>query len=136
MERIRHAARVELLDRLPSIHEYVALCASVGWTPIAAGDRALEGSLAAVCAVDGANLVGMGRLVGDGAMYCFAVDVVVDPAYQRRGVGRAIMHRLELLAAERSLGPRLDLVAGSDVRAFYKRLGYEPLDSELMHKSL
>jgi hypothetical protein len=57
---------VDLVDRLPSTDEYVALCASVGWTPIDASDRALEGSLAAVCAVDGGNLVGMGRLVGDG----------------------------------------------------------------------
>ena len=127
---------MELLDRLPSTDEYVALCASVGWTPIAACDRALEGSLAAVCAVEGENVVGMGRLVGDGARYCFAVDVVVDPAYQRRGIGRAIVQRLELLAADRSLGPRLDLVAARDVRAFYERLGYEPLESELMRKLL
>ena len=133
---MRHAPRVELLDRLPSTDEYVALCASVGWTPIAASDRALEGSLAAVCAVERGNVVGMGRLVGDGAMYCFAVDVVVAPTYQGRGLGRAIMKRLEALAAERSLGPRLDLVAASDVRAFYERLGYDALDSELMRKSL
>ena len=133
---MRHAPRVDLVDRLPSTDEYVALCASVGWTPIDASDRALEGSLAAVCAVDGGNLVGMGRLVGDGAMYCFAVDVVVDPAYQRRGVGRAIMNRLELLAAARSLGPRHDLVAAAHVRAFYERVGYERLDSDLMRKSL
>ena len=127
---------VELVDRLPSADEYAALCAAVGWTTIDDSGRAIEGSLAGVCAVDGGDLVGMGRLVGDGAMYCFAVDVVVAPTFQRRGVGRAIVKRLENLAAEKSLGTRLDLVAAGDVRAFYERLGYERLDSDLMRKSL
>jgi hypothetical protein len=46
------------------------------------------------------------------------------------------MNRLELLAAARSLGPRLDLVAAAHVRAFYERLGYAPLDSDVMRKPL
>jgi ribosomal protein S18 acetylase RimI-like enzyme len=133
---MRDDPRVEVVARLPAPDDYVALCAAVGWTPSDASDRALEGSLAAVCAFDEGKLVGMGRLVGDGAMYCFAVDVVVAPTHQRRGVGRAVMQQLETLVVERSLAARLDLVAADDVRAFYERLGYEPLRSDLMRKSL
>jgi GNAT superfamily N-acetyltransferase len=120
------------------VEEYVELVRSVGWPASSAEecDRALEGSLAAVCAVDGGVAVGMGRLVGDGAVYCFAVDVVVHQRHRGRGTGRAIMARLEALAAARRLGTRVDLVAAPDVVPFYRRLGYELLHSELMRKTL
>jgi GNAT superfamily N-acetyltransferase len=129
---------VELVERVPTVQEYVELLRSVGWPSPSAEqcDRALEGSLAAVCAVDGGVAVGMGRLVGDGALYCFAVDVVVDPRHRARGTGRAIMERLEALAVARRLGTRVDLVAAPDVVSFYRRLGYEPRPSELMRKPL
>ena len=120
------------------MQEYVHLLRSVGWPSPSAEEceQALTGSLAAVCAVDGGVAVGMGRLIGDGAMYCFAVDVVVDQRHQSRGTGRAIMARLEALAVARRLGTRVDLVAAPDVVSFYSRLGYELRHSELMRKPL
>ena len=117
--------------------EYISLRSAVGWPSPAdeACERALLGSLAAVCAVDDGQVVGMGRLVGDSGIYCFVVDVVVDPHHQGRGIGLEIMEYLEAFANGRCLGKRLDLVAAPDVTAFYGRLGYTRLDSELMRKS-
>jgi GNAT superfamily N-acetyltransferase len=129
---------VELIERLPSPTEYVGLREAVGWSSPGAEEckRALRGSVASVCAVEGGELVGMGRLVGDAAMCCFAVDVVVAPAHRGKGVGAAIMNELEAIAARDALAERVDLVAAPDVVAFYRRLGYEPLPSELMRKAL
>ena len=129
---------VTLVERLPTAAEYVALLRSVGWASPSAEDcaAALEGSVASVCAVDKGVVVGMGRLVGDGRIYCFAVDVVVDPDAQGNGLGRAIMERLQSMAAKRRLGMRLDLVAAPDVVPFYQRLGYERLESDFMRKRL
>ena len=113
---------MELVERLPTVDEYVELLRRVGWTPPPVEDcrRALDGSLAAVCAVDELEtVVGIGRLVGDGRMYCFAVDVVVEPDAQGQGLGRGIMDALEGLATRRQLGTRIDLVAAPDVAPFY-----------------
>jgi GNAT superfamily N-acetyltransferase len=85
---------VELVERLPTADEYAELLRRVGWTPPPVEDchRALGGSLTAICAVDEREaVVGMGRLVGDGRIYCFAVDVVVDPDAQGQGIGQGIM---------------------------------------------
>ena len=64
-------------------------------------------------------------LVGGTAcrMYCFAVDVVVDPDAQGQGIGQGIMDALEALVTRRQFGTRLDLVAAPDVVPFYRRLG-------------
>lgn len=130
---------MDLVERLPTADEYVALLRRVGWSPPAVEDcdRGLAGSLTAICAVDERKaVVGMGRLVGDGRMYCFAVDVVVDPDAQSQGVGRQIMEALETVATRRQLGTRLDLVAAPEVVPFYRRLGYSRLPSDLMRKPL
>jgi GNAT superfamily N-acetyltransferase len=129
---------VELVERLPTVDEFVGLLRRVGWAPPPIEDcrRALAGSLAAVCAVEREAIVGMGRLVGDGRVYCFAVDVVVAPDAQGRGIGRDIVGALEALATRRGLATRIDLVAAPDVVPFYERLGYSRLPSDLMRKPL
>jgi len=130
---------VELVERLPTVDEYVELLRRVGWTspPVEDCQPALGGSLTAICAVDERKaVVGMGRLVGDGRMYCFAVDVVVDPDAQGQGIGQGIMDALEGLVTRRQFGTRLDLVAAPDVAPFYRRLGYSQLPSDLMRKPL
>jgi ribosomal protein S18 acetylase RimI-like enzyme len=47
-----------------------------------------EGSLAVVVALDGSQVIGMGRLVGDGVTYFYVQELAVLPAYQGRGIGR------------------------------------------------
>ena len=77
---------MELVERLPTAGEYVELLRRVGWTspPVEDCHRPLRGSLTAICAVDEREaVVGMGRLVGDGRMYCFAVDVVLNSQLAR-----------------------------------------------------
>ena len=81
---------VELVERLPTADEYVELLRqSAGRRPRSRTAIVPSGELTAICAVDERKaVVGMGRLVGDGRMYCFAVDVVVDPDAQDRGSAR------------------------------------------------
>jgi ribosomal protein S18 acetylase RimI-like enzyme len=44
---------------------------------------------------DGDRLVGAVRLLSDGYTWWVVTDIVVDPAYRRRGIGRTLMSRAE-----------------------------------------
>ena len=53
--------------------------------------------------------------------------VAIVPQYQRQGIGRAMMHALERLAADKGL-TRLEVHAAPDAVAFYKKLGWLLVD--------
>ena len=125
-------------ERFPTTEEYLGLRSSVDWVVPSRedGERSLEGSWAAVCAVDGERVVGMGRLISDGVFYFMAVDVVVDPAYQRRGVGSQIMRKLEEVVARAGGNRVVNLTATTNVADFYVNIGYRFAWSVFMEKKL
>lgn len=89
-------AAVELVERRPSVEEYRRLVAAVGWKArdVEAIAPALAGSLFAVGAEIEGNIVGMGRVIGDGGLHYYLTDVVVGPAHQHRGLGSRIVAAL------------------------------------------
>jgi GNAT superfamily N-acetyltransferase len=54
----------------------------------------LKNSVFAVTVKDGNETIGMGRIVGDKAIYFYIQDIVVHPAYQGKGIGGEIMNAL------------------------------------------
>ena len=52
-----------------------------------------QNSLYTVAAEEDNQVVGMGRLIGDG-MYYMIVDIVVQPAYQQMGIGSKILNMI------------------------------------------
>jgi GNAT superfamily N-acetyltransferase len=84
-------------DGLPTAPEYTAMRRHVGWSEVDpdAVARALTASLAGVVARDRAGeLVGMGRVVGDGGVYLYLQDVIVREPWRGRGLGTAITEAL------------------------------------------
>jgi GNAT superfamily N-acetyltransferase len=99
------------------------LFASVGWGGREPDDVrvAFSRSTFKAFAYDGEELVGLGRAIDDGKFYATIVDVVVQPAYQRRGVGRAIVEDLQSRLSGFLL---VTLTAAPEVQPFYARLGW------------
>lgn len=87
---------VTLSENSLDLEMYLSLRASVGWKLLkeSQAERALKNSLLTLTAYIGDEPVGMGRIVGDGAVICYIQDLVVKPEYQKHGVGRVIMERL------------------------------------------
>ena len=83
--------------------------------------RSFEKSDVVCFAFDGPKLVGAARALSDFEYHATIYDVAVHPDYQRRRIGTWIMN--EVLSALPVW--RILLVADDDVRAFYRRLGFE-----------
>jgi aralkylamine N-acetyltransferase len=87
--------------------------------------RAFEKSNVVCFAKDNLQLVAAGRALTDSEYHATIYDLVVDPNYQRLGIGTRLM--TELLA--RLPVWRVMLVADRKVQPFYRRLGFESYDN-------
>lgn len=88
---------IRLIENDISVEEYLYIRSKVNWKTLSAAQaaRAIEKSLFFVKAVDDENrVVGMGRIVGDGAVICYIQDLAVIPEVQGKGVGSYIINRL------------------------------------------
>jgi ribosomal protein S18 acetylase RimI-like enzyme len=108
--------------------QFLFLRESVGWKGIELQiEKALKCGLYNVSAKGGDEVIGMGRLVGDGVMYWYVQDVIINPQYQRKGVGKEIMRRLTQHIKKNSLPNTtvtIGLMASKDKEDFYEKLGY------------
>lgn len=115
---------------MPPVEDYRRLRAVSGLTPRSreASEAGLPRSCHGVHVVREGAVVGMGRVVGDGALVFTVCDVAVDPAHQGRGLGHAIMcalvgHLREAVPAE----AYVSLVADGEAHRLYARFGFEPV---------
>lgn len=89
---------------------------------------ALGKSLATFSVYEDDMLVGMARLLGDGAMYFYVKDLVIHPEYQRKCMGTSLMKYIEeyiLKQIEDSWLVYLELFSFKDTIEFYSKLGFE-----------
>ena len=95
--------------------------------PLPQGEKALKNGLFNVSAICGGQVVGMGRLVGDGAMYWYLQEIVVLPEYQGKGIGKSIVNRLlEHIKSAAVPGTIIDigLTAVKGKEPFYEKFGF------------
>jgi ribosomal protein S18 acetylase RimI-like enzyme len=128
-----------IVEQNPTPHTYYELRKAAGLTPPPLGDieKALAASWVSFIAIEGtpeapasANLtssaVGMGRLVGDGALFLEVVDVAIHPAHQRQGLGKRIMRALLDYADEHAPNAYISLIADMPGGpGLYSQLGFQ-----------
>lgn len=111
----------------PSIEEFLYLRDKIGWGKLDfnLAQTSVNNSLFHVIVRDKSQLIGMARIVGDGAMYFYIQDVIVDPSYQNSGVGSALMEHIEnYLSVAAKKGSTIGLLAAKGKEGFYTRYGY------------
>jgi len=70
--------------------------------------------------------IGMGRIIGDGGTAFQIVDIAIEPAHQRKGLGKRIMAALmEQLATTAPEGAYVSLIADGDAQFLYAQYGFE-----------
>ena len=100
---------------------------SVGWNTYADApdvlQAALAGSSRVVTARCAGTLVGLARVISDGATICYLQDVLVRPDAQRAGIGRRLVEAA--LAPYASVRQKVLLTDDEPAqRAFYESLGF------------
>ena len=123
---------VSIVERPPTPDEYLSLIASVGWRPRErrAVEVALASSLYAICAVADGHAVGCGRVIGDGGLHLYLTDVIVTPAFQRRGIGTKLVAALTRYVESAPYANTLVAVLPTPgLVGFYARHGFKPLSA-------
>ena len=87
---------------------------------------ALENDLFSVCVLAQDKIVGMGRVIGDGAIYFYIQDLIVHPDYQGKGIGKLIMEKIDDFLANNAFDDSfIGLMAAVGVEEFYHKFGYK-----------
>jgi ribosomal protein S18 acetylase RimI-like enzyme len=119
----------QIIERVATIEEYRDLCTTVGWAEVMnfeAAKTALPNSQYGVVVLFEGKAIGMGRIVGDGAIFYYVQDVAVHPDHQRKGVGKTIVGQL-VNYVKQNAPPQafLGVFAAEGAEAFYQRYGFE-----------
>ena len=121
--------RFELADNVLTAEDFIRLKVAAGFIerPFQQAQKALENGLFNVSAICDGKVVGMGRLVGDGAMYWYLQEIIVLPQYQGKGIGKRIVERLMehiRSAADPGTVIYVGLTAVEGKEPFYGKFGF------------
>lgn len=119
---------VVISHKKPQLHEVRNLLISLGWTddaPEPSLQEQIDHAVTIVCAESDSQLIGIAFLLGDGLHFYYVKDVNVHPAWQRKGIGTAMMHSLTRWL-ERHARPSatVGLFTGDHLVPFYRQFGF------------
>ncbi|MCH8547360.1 MAG: GNAT family N-acetyltransferase [Balneolaceae bacterium] len=117
-----------MLKATPNSADYRRLRKETGLSPKTkeAAEAGLRGTIFAVQVLYGGEVIGMGRLIGDGGCHFQIVDMAVLPQHQGKGIGSAIMEELNRYI-DQQLPPSayISLIADGDAHHLYRKFGFD-----------
>ena len=121
---------IRLIDNIVHAEDFIRLRIEAGFVeiPLEHARKALQNGLINVSAIYNGELVGMGRLVGDGAMYWYLQEIVILPQFQRKGIGTMIVNHLVDYAKANSTTGKFTTIGGVSAKGkepFYEKLGFD-----------
>jgi ribosomal protein S18 acetylase RimI-like enzyme len=123
---------VEIEYRSPTVSEYTKLRGLVGWreTDENVTDMALKTSLFSVVGTEQGNVIGLGRIIGDG-LYFYIQDLIIHPDYQSKGLGKSLMKELmAYISANAQSGAFVGLMAAKGLVKYYEQFGFKARDED------
>jgi GNAT superfamily N-acetyltransferase len=120
---------MKILENINNVEEFNELYDAVGWGAYddEVSEIALNNTMYSVSIYDNDNIIGYGRLIGDGIVFLYIHDIMVKPEYQGKGIGKTIMNKLlDKVNELRKINPylRTYLGASKGKEEFYKKCGF------------
>ncbi|MBQ9155648.1 MAG: GNAT family N-acetyltransferase [Eubacterium sp.] len=120
---------IQLVEDKLDIDTYLELRRAVQFHKITRDQarRALDHSLYTLVAYKDGRAVGMGRIVGDGAVICYVQDLIIRPEVQGQGIGGLILETLKDFVMKIGFPGTMmmfDLMCAKGREAFYKKHGF------------
>ena len=118
---------MKIEHRMPTSEEFIKLRSQTDWgvPELSIVNTVLKRSFSGVVAIDGQQVIGMARTVGDGHLILYIQDVIISASHRKQGVGRRLLEALlsaldENCAKDCTIG----LFAAVGQTDFYKKLGF------------
>jgi len=118
---------VVVSETLPVAAEYIELRARAGWGSIdeETAIKTLQAAAFTISLRDQKRLIGLARVMGDGVLYLFLADLIVDPGFRGEGFGDRLM-KLVTNYFDRCAAPgaSITLIPLKGGESFYERFGF------------
>ena len=129
--------KIRLVDNILQAEDFIRLRIQTGFAeiPVDHARKALQNGLINVSAIYNGELVGMGRLVGDGAMYWYLQEIIILPQFQRKGIGTMIVNHLVDYARANSITGKFTTIGGVSAKGkepFYEKMGFEIISNGII----
>ncbi|MFC1841383.1 GNAT family N-acetyltransferase [Thermodesulfobacteriota bacterium] len=128
------------IEEKPSAPEYNNIRRGAGWgefPDIQGIEKGLDNTLFNLCVRKNGELIGFGRVIGDGTITFYIQDVIVIKKYQQTGIGKEIMQRLmAYISSVASEGAIIGLLSAKGKEAFYKNFGFISRPNEKYGKGM
>ena len=122
-------------NRSPSPEQYNRLRRDAGWPEMdqETAARCLPRSEFAVCAFEGEERVGTGRVVGDGGLCFYIQDLIVLDTHQGRGIGAGLMEAImDFISSSAVRDSYVGLMSAVEKEPFYHRHGFTSRPTEAL----
>lgn len=121
---------IKFVENQLTAKQFSYLYNSTGWESFSIEqiEKSLKNDIYNISAWKNDELIGMGRLVGDSAIYWYIQNLIILPKFQLSGVGTAIMERLLLyIRNNSSLGSHIivGLMCSEDTASFYRKFSFD-----------
>lgn len=129
-------------DKLPTFEQFVNLHEASGLIKSKKGIytreqlyQAANNSWYHISIYDQDKLIAFGRMISDGIYQALICDVMVDPNYQKQGLGKQIIEELLTKCKESGI-QSIQLFSAKGKQHFYKKLGFEEREQDAPGMSL
>jgi GNAT superfamily N-acetyltransferase len=116
-----------LAEELPSVAEYRELRSRTGWGDIdeSIARQSIDAACYTVTLRRQGKLIGLVRVMGDGALYFFLADLIVDSSFRGQGLGDRLMRTVrEYFDRSAKPGATIALIPLRGGESFYEKFGF------------